>query len=103
MTTVVIIARDPTYPSRSDEAFRECGLFVVVVNSAARALVLLAQFQANVLVVERGSDMPTDWEPLLKDVIGKTPLITYEQLPSPRVLATSVREVAHSHKAGSPA
>jgi hypothetical protein len=96
METVVIVASNDGYGRLCYDAFRGAGLFAVVVDSGARALVLLAQFRPHIVVVERSTPDPPEWESILVDLAGTTPVLTYPELPQPAVLAAAVREVLAS-------
>ena len=92
MRTAVIIARDQKYASRCQPVFREAGLFPVVVETVHRALALLGQFRASVVVLERGANETGGGEELLAQASAGTPLLTYTELPPPRVLVAVLRE-----------
>jgi hypothetical protein len=96
METVVIVASNNDYGRLCYDVFRRAGLFAVVVDSGARALVLLAQFRVHVVVVERSTPDPPEWESVLADLAGTTPVLRYRELPKPAALATVVREALAS-------
>jgi hypothetical protein len=93
MKTILIVTRNDKYGRLCYDAFRSTGLFAVVVDSGARALVLLAQFRPNIVVVERSTPYPAEWESVLIDLAGTTPVLTYPELPKPTELAAVVRGV----------
>lgn len=101
MPTVLIVTSNGDYGRLCYDAFRRAGFLAVVVGSGARALVLLAQFRAHLVVVERSRPDPPEWESVLLDLAGTTPVLTYPELPKPAALAAVVREALESSKRAS--
>lgn len=96
METVVIVTSDGDYGRLCYDAFRRVGMFAVVVDCGARALVVLAQFRANIVIVERPARDPPEWESVLIDLAGTTPILTYPKLPKAAALANEVRDALAS-------
>jgi len=94
--TAVIIARDPRYGHECQDAFRQAGVFPVVVHSADRALVLLRQFRTDVVVLEHDDDAGES--PALAVLAQPTPLLTYPRLPPPAMLAEAVRDMVQKSR-----
>jgi len=103
MATVLIVTSNLRHGEDAHQALRQSGLFPVLAANRAQALVLLAQFHAEVVVVERGLEGAPDWEPLGNDLSPETALFTFTDLPSPGVLASIVHGVLARHASESEA
>lgn len=91
--TAVVVTSDRKFGSECQRAFREVAIFPVVVCHVARAVSLLREFRADVVVLE-SSDPATaaDDHRRMVDAAGDTPLLVCPKLPPPSQLAAAVRD-----------
>ena len=91
--TTVVVTNDPKFGSECQEAFRDGTIFPVVVGNIDRAVSLLRQFRADVVVLDCPDPSTVENQRLrMMQAAGETPVLIFQTLPSPSVLATTVRE-----------
>jgi hypothetical protein len=96
MRTVLIIAFDPGYDGECQSAFAAAGLYAVVVPTLERALAVLRQFKADVLVIEEGPARDReDLPPVLPPALDQLRIFRYPTLPAPPILAADVGDMSH--------
>ena len=93
MTTAVIVTRDQTYSRRCQPAFHEAGFFPVVVRTVHRAVAVLEEFEVRAVVFEQTAETGNgEAERLLSHAAAGAALLTYTELPPPRMLVAVLRE-----------
>lgn len=93
MATALVITSERDYGSTCYAAFRASDLFPVVIRTLDRAIPLLREFKADVIVLHASSDEEKDAAyARLREHAPETPIVVLPQLPLPPALASRLRD-----------
>jgi hypothetical protein len=93
MATALVITSERDYGSTCYEAFRASDLFPVVIRTLDRAIPLLREFKADVIVLHASRDEAKDAAyARLREHAPGTPVVVLTQLPLPQALASRLRD-----------
>jgi hypothetical protein len=100
--TIVVITSDLKFESECQNAFRNASIFPVVVSRVDRAVSLLREFRADVIVlVPSDATAAEDLRTRITQAAGTTPLLVFATLPSPSQVAAAIRETLDRCESGS--
>jgi hypothetical protein len=93
--TAVIVTSDPKFGSECQQAFRHASIFPIVVSRADRAITLVREFRADIIVLLPSDTTNTnadDQRSRITEAAATTPLLVFATLPSLSQLAAAIRE-----------
>ena len=102
--TAVTITSDPTFGSECQHAFRTASIFPIVVSRVDRAVNLVRECRADIIVLIGSGTTNTaadDQRTRIIEAAATTPLLVLAALPSPSQLAAAIREALDAAESGS--